>query len=132
MAMRWRRTGELLCAAKHTAKPGDTYIDDRLHYQLSIEAHAILPALDEEETGRWYWICDYPAKELRAGVQPDAPAESECIFPSCHACATRTSCHQPKLGTPAQSEALKAIGQDIVELNRHRARAGSPVGAEEE
>lgn len=56
MSLRWRRTGELLCAAKSEPMELDTYIDDRLHYELSVIQKAIVPSLDEEETGRWYWL----------------------------------------------------------------------------
>lgn len=66
MALRWRRSGELLCAAKCEPLPDDTYIDDRLHYRLSVETRAILPADDEETTGLWYWLSDYCSKGLRA------------------------------------------------------------------
>jgi hypothetical protein len=55
MSLRWRSTGELLCAAKHPEREGDTYIDDRLHYELSINHSVVVPARDEEKTGRWYW-----------------------------------------------------------------------------
>ncbi len=65
MALRWRKNGDLLCAAKHPGMPNDTYIDDKLHYRLSIEAHVIIAALDEEQSGRWYWVCDFPGIELR-------------------------------------------------------------------
>ena len=60
MALRWRTDGRLLCAAKYPEMEGDTYIDDRLHYRLSVEAHAILPSHNEKTSGRWYWICEYP------------------------------------------------------------------------
>lgn len=56
MALRWRLNGEVLCAAKSEAEEHDTYIDDRLHYELSTIQKTIVPALDEEETGRWFWL----------------------------------------------------------------------------
>lgn len=56
MSLRWRINGDLLCAAKTNPHPHDTYIDDRLHYELSVVQKAIAPALDEEKTGRWYWL----------------------------------------------------------------------------
>jgi hypothetical protein len=56
MSLRWRKDGRLFCAAKCEAEPDDTYIDDRLHYKLSVELHVIQPDPDEESNGLWYWI----------------------------------------------------------------------------
>jgi hypothetical protein len=56
MSLRWRKGGELLCAAKTEEEPGDTYIDDRLHYQLSVESRAIIADVDEAKNGRWHWV----------------------------------------------------------------------------
>ena len=57
MSLRWRATGgELLCAAKHEAQENDTYIDDNLHYQLSVELKIITPQADEHESGVWHWV----------------------------------------------------------------------------
>ena len=42
MSIRWRLTGELLCAAMSKYENGDTYIDDRLHYQLSVISRSII------------------------------------------------------------------------------------------
>ena len=54
MSLRWRITGELLCGAKTAPKEYDTYIDDRLHYQLS-RIGSIEPDETEAETGLWWW-----------------------------------------------------------------------------
>lgn len=57
MALRWRHpSGELICAAKSRAHKGDTYIDDTLHYELSVIQKVLVPALDEGKTGRWFWL----------------------------------------------------------------------------
>ena len=56
MSIRWRRTGELLCGAKSIEFPDDCYIDDRLHYQLSVELGVIVPDENEEENGLWNWL----------------------------------------------------------------------------
>ena len=58
MSLRWRKNGKLLCAAKHPKKKDDTYIDDNLHYQLSIECKAVVPDKNEEKTGLWHWTKD--------------------------------------------------------------------------
>lgn len=54
MSLRWRIDGRLVCAAKSEAEPDDTYIDDRLHYHLSLFGF-IEPAPDEGATGLWRW-----------------------------------------------------------------------------
>lgn len=56
IAIRWRMDGQLLCAAKSEAKEGDTYIDDRLHYQLSVISRSIIADVDHEDNGLWYWV----------------------------------------------------------------------------
>ena len=58
MSIRWRKDGKLLCAAKHDKKEGDTYIDDRLHYQLSVECKVIVPDANESLTGIHHWLKD--------------------------------------------------------------------------
>ena len=55
MSIRWRKSGKLLCAAKCKERAGDTYIDDRLHYQLAVILKAIIPDKDEEKNGLWHW-----------------------------------------------------------------------------
>lgn len=54
--MRWRSGGALLCAAMHPEEPGDIYIDDRLHYQLSTISRAVLPDPEHESNGLWHWV----------------------------------------------------------------------------
>ncbi|KKM93412.1 hypothetical protein LCGC14_1208690 [marine sediment metagenome] len=56
MSLRWRRNGDLLCGAKTLPDEGDTYIDDRLHYKLSVELKVVIPNEDEWRTGIWRWI----------------------------------------------------------------------------
>lgn len=58
MSLRWRirkNGGLLLCAAKCDAMPGDTYIDDRLHYQLAVIERVVIPDVNEKENGIWNW-----------------------------------------------------------------------------
>ena len=54
MSLRWRIDGELLCGAKTKPMPDDTYIDDRLHYHMSLTG-VIEPHGDESTTGLWRW-----------------------------------------------------------------------------
>ncbi len=56
MALRWRADGRLLCAAKHPAENDDTYINDGLHYRLSVVARVIMADVNEEENGLWHWV----------------------------------------------------------------------------
>jgi hypothetical protein len=37
------------------AEEGDTYIDDRLHYQLSVLTKSIVADLNHKSNGLWYW-----------------------------------------------------------------------------
>lgn len=57
MSVRIRKSGRILCAAMHGAEPGDIYIDDGLHYTLSVE-HRILvtePFEQHDKNGEWWW-----------------------------------------------------------------------------
>jgi len=55
MSIRWRKTGELVCAAMFPEEPGDTYIDDRLHYELSAEREFIYADEKHDINGLWHW-----------------------------------------------------------------------------
>ena len=56
MSLRWREDGRLLCGAKSLSEKGDTYIDDRLHYQLSVLCGVVKPHEDEKKTGLWNFV----------------------------------------------------------------------------
>ena len=56
MAIRWRKDGRLLCAAMSEAEEGDTYIDDRLTYMLSVTRGIIRADPNHKVNGRWYWV----------------------------------------------------------------------------
>ena len=58
MSLRWRKNGELVCGAKSLERDDDTYIDDRLHYMLSIILKVIVPDPNEKDNGLWHWIMD--------------------------------------------------------------------------
>lgn len=55
MSVRWRLDGTLVCGAKSVPQYGDSYIDDRLQYQLAVIEEVLLPDADEARTGRWHW-----------------------------------------------------------------------------
>lgn len=62
MALRIRTDGRILCAAMHPAEPGDTYVDDGLHYQMSVE-HKVIgtePMEKHEVNGQWWWMGNIP------------------------------------------------------------------------
>ena len=56
MAIRWRKDGRLFCAAMSKPEEGDTYIDDRLHYQLAVVTKSIKADDNHDETGLWHWV----------------------------------------------------------------------------
>jgi hypothetical protein len=71
MALRIRPDGTILCAAMHPAQPGDTYLDDHVHYKLSVDHGAIVTEPiepDPEHPGRgghlqhgeWWWADEVP------------------------------------------------------------------------
>ena len=58
MAIRWRRSGELICAAMSQPEEDDAYIDDRVHYQLSVISMAIIADVNHEVNRLWHWVHD--------------------------------------------------------------------------
>ena len=64
MSLRWRKNGDLLCGAKTLPDESDTYIDDRLHYQLSVELKVVIPQEDEQRSGIWHWIKNHPTNSV--------------------------------------------------------------------
>lgn len=72
MSIRWRLDGRLLCAAMTEPEPGDCYIDDRLHYELSVEARAIIADADHEQNALWHWT---HGAFLRAKAEVSAPLD---------------------------------------------------------
>jgi hypothetical protein len=63
MALRVRHDGRILCAAIHPRHAGDTYIDDGLHYEMSVIHKVIVtePAEAHEKRGEWWWSGAVPA-----------------------------------------------------------------------
>lgn len=79
MSLRWRIDGRLLCAAKTEPELDDTYIDDRLHYHLSLTG-VIEPAPDEAASGLWHWTPPRAPYWGRAGKLPEPGAEVPIPF----------------------------------------------------
>ncbi len=62
MAIRIRKDGRILCAALHPKEPGDTYIDDGLHYEMSV-IHKVIgsePSERHMRSGQWWWMGNVP------------------------------------------------------------------------
>lgn len=62
MALRVRRDGRILCAAIHSEELGDTYIDDSLHYEMSV-IHKVIgtePMEKHKIHGQWWWMGNVP------------------------------------------------------------------------
>lgn len=62
MALRIRKNGRILCAAMHTEELGDTYLDDGLHYILSVEKKLLVtePMEQHQNKGEWWWSGNVP------------------------------------------------------------------------
>lgn len=58
MAVRIRRDGRVLCAAMHPEEDGDIYINDALHYYLSVEVRVLVtePHERHQRRGEWWWV----------------------------------------------------------------------------
>lgn len=58
MALRIRKDGRVLCAALNKAEEGDHYIDDWLHYELSVERKVLVTTPNKyhmKNGGEWWW-----------------------------------------------------------------------------
>jgi hypothetical protein len=62
MALRLRASGEIVCAAMHPKMPGDQYLDDGVHYELSaVEKLLVTERADEHvKRGIWWWRNEVP------------------------------------------------------------------------
>lgn len=62
MAIRVRRDGTMWCAALTDPMSGDTYIDDALHYEMSV-IHGVIvayPMPRHIEEPQWFWTAAAP------------------------------------------------------------------------
>jgi len=62
MAIRVRKDGTMWCAAHTEAMEGDTYINDGLHYEMSVTHGVIvcLPLPEHEKNPQWWWASQAP------------------------------------------------------------------------
>lgn len=75
MSIRWRTNGDLVCAATSSQEYGDTYINDRLHYQLSVISKAIVANVEHDTNGLWHWV--HSQNFLRASLEKSSVWRSE-------------------------------------------------------
>lgn len=64
MAVRIRKNGQIFCAALSKALYGDCYIDDGLHYELSVERKILITTENEyhmKNGGEWWWKGQEPS-----------------------------------------------------------------------
>lgn len=58
MAVRIRKDGRIFCAALNKAEEEDIYIDDGIHYHLSVEAKVLVTTENDYHMangGEWWW-----------------------------------------------------------------------------
>ena len=62
MAVRIRKDGRIYCAALHPELPSDAYIDDGVHYYLSVERKVLVTESFEQHVrrGEWWWKGQQP------------------------------------------------------------------------
>lgn len=63
MALRIRKTGEILCAAHTEPEEGDTYIDDNIHYYMSVMTGSIVASTNHEKDNLWFWNIEPSVEE---------------------------------------------------------------------
>lgn len=58
MALRIRKDGTILCAALNDENEGDIYVDDSMHYILSVEKKLLVTTENDyhmKNGGQWWW-----------------------------------------------------------------------------
>ncbi len=58
MAVRIRKDGRIFCAALNKEEDGDIYINDSIHYHLSVEAKVLVTTENDyhvKNGGEWWW-----------------------------------------------------------------------------
>ncbi len=64
MAVRIRENGRIFCAAINKEMKGDCYLDDGIHYILSVEQKLLVTTENEyhmENGGEWWWRGQEPS-----------------------------------------------------------------------
>lgn len=62
MAVRIRKNGKILCARMFLKRKGDIYINDNLHYYLSVTKKLLVtePFKKHKQKGQWWWKSEVP------------------------------------------------------------------------
>lgn len=67
MSLRIREDGRVLCAAMHPPQPGDVWLDDAVHYRLSVDLRVLVTEPMNEgglgghaAHGEWWWRDQVP------------------------------------------------------------------------
>ena len=91
MAIRIRKNGRIFCAAMFPEEPGDTYINDQLHYHLSVEENVLVAEPHERHkiSGEWWKPCR-KCGELKK-VVTDFYKRKSGISPWCKSCCVRNA-----------------------------------------
>lgn len=58
MALRIRKNGRILCAALNNEEKGDIYLNDGIHYYLSVELKILVTTIFDIHiitNGEWWW-----------------------------------------------------------------------------
>lgn len=58
MAVRIRKDGSIVCAAMFPKEDGDIYIDDAIHYVLSVESKVLITDENHQIHGKWWWVTE--------------------------------------------------------------------------
>lgn len=67
MALRVRKNGKIVCAAMNQKRKGDLYIDDSLHYYLSVEKRVLITEpwkQHKKHKGQWWFINELPKDKI--------------------------------------------------------------------
>ncbi len=115
MSLRIRKNGRIFCAELHPEEPGDTYIDDSLHYLLSVEKKLLVTESWEKHRihGEWWWKGNVPS-----GVEIDKFYRPEVKAP------------KVEDGMEERSPLIKAQA-DQIEAEIRRLEADTSVGKQE-
>jgi hypothetical protein len=71
MALRIRKDGRILCAAMHPEEPGDTYLDDSVHYTLSRVGVLVTEKMEEGGHGGHACHGEWWGHRVPPDVTPD-------------------------------------------------------------
>lgn len=114
MAVRIRKDGRILCAAMYAAEDGDCYIDDGIHYALSVEAKVLVTESHErhKNRGEWWWINAVPQGVTIDGFYTPTSLDDARWYLMCSACDYETGFQtNAKPDCPQCRTPLKAVSK---------------------